>query len=197
MISWWLQRCPYSSTIPYSWARPWEKQVIYFSHLLPHYIVLYLYCFRCRSLRTPANILVVNLAFSDLLMMMEMPAFVYNSIHLGPATGQTGNGDCMRYDAAPGLAVWLEITLLTSFANNQLYIDLPASIDHRLEWLHRVNNISWIIVTFITFFSNWNPGATKKDSSRERNNSNHSESFCTIFKLKLSKLWTVIGYSFF
>uniref|UniRef100_A0A182FG16 G-protein coupled receptors family 1 profile domain-containing protein n=1 Tax=Anopheles albimanus TaxID=7167 RepID=A0A182FG16_ANOAL len=43
-----------------------------------------------RSLRTPANYLVVNLAVADLLIMLEAPLFIYNSIYQGPAFGSIG-----------------------------------------------------------------------------------------------------------
>ncbi|KAL9701105.1 hypothetical protein quinque_004546 [Culex quinquefasciatus] len=42
-----------------------------------------------KSLRTPANYLVINLAVADFLIMLEAPIFVYNSYHLGPAFGNT------------------------------------------------------------------------------------------------------------
>lgn len=45
--------------------------------------------FRFKSLRTPANYLVINLAVADFLIMLEAPIFVYNSYHLGPAFGNT------------------------------------------------------------------------------------------------------------
>ena len=48
-------------------------------------------CFRCRTLRTPGNILVANLALSDFLMLSKTPIFIFNSFNLGPALGKTGN----------------------------------------------------------------------------------------------------------
>lgn len=47
-------------------------------------------CCRCRSLRTPGNILVANLALSDFFMLAKTPVFIFNSFNLGPALGKTG-----------------------------------------------------------------------------------------------------------
>lgn len=33
----------------------------------------------------------MNLAISDFLIMSEMPIFIFNSIHRGPALGEQGN----------------------------------------------------------------------------------------------------------
>lgn len=43
-----------------------------------------------RKLLTPANILLVNLAFSDLLIILMIPIFIYNSFLQGPAIGGFG-----------------------------------------------------------------------------------------------------------
>ncbi|KAF6207755.1 hypothetical protein GE061_016203 [Apolygus lucorum] len=43
-----------------------------------------------RSLRTPSNIFVVNLAICDFLMMLKTPIFIYNSFHQGFALGRLG-----------------------------------------------------------------------------------------------------------
>lgn len=45
---------------------------------------------RCRSLRTPANNFVMNLAIGDLLMMAKIPIIIHNSLHNGPALGEWG-----------------------------------------------------------------------------------------------------------
>ncbi|XP_058053522.1 opsin, blue-sensitive [Anopheles bellator] len=52
-------------------------------------LVIFMF-YRYRSLRTPANYLVVNLAVADFLIMLEAPLFIYNSIHHGPAFGSIG-----------------------------------------------------------------------------------------------------------
>ncbi|KAH8278747.1 hypothetical protein KR018_008200 [Drosophila ironensis] len=43
-----------------------------------------------KSLRTPSNILVINLAFCDFMMMVKTPIFIYNSFHQGYALGHLG-----------------------------------------------------------------------------------------------------------
>nr|QWV42658.1 ultraviolet sensitive opsin [Eulasia bombylius] len=43
-----------------------------------------------KSLRTPSNMFVVNLAFCDFMMMAKAPIFIYNSFYTGFAAGQLG-----------------------------------------------------------------------------------------------------------
>nr|ALB48844.1 UV opsin [Photinus aquilonius] len=43
-----------------------------------------------KSLKTASNMFVVNLAFCDIIMMMKMPIFVYNSFNRGFALGHVG-----------------------------------------------------------------------------------------------------------
>ncbi|XP_055910017.1 opsin Rh3 isoform X1 [Eupeodes corollae] len=43
-----------------------------------------------KSLRSPSNLFVVNLAISDFLMMLKAPVFIYNSINFGFALGNPG-----------------------------------------------------------------------------------------------------------
>nr|APY20670.1 ultraviolet sensitive opsin [Stylops melittae] len=43
-----------------------------------------------KSLQTPSNIFVVNLAFCDFMMMLKTPIFIYNSFYRGYALGFTG-----------------------------------------------------------------------------------------------------------
>ncbi|XP_022209948.2 opsin Rh3 [Drosophila obscura] len=43
-----------------------------------------------KSLRTPSNILVINLAFCDFMMMIKTPIFIYNSFNQGYALGHLG-----------------------------------------------------------------------------------------------------------
>ncbi|KAK5641331.1 hypothetical protein RI129_009878 [Pyrocoelia pectoralis] len=43
-----------------------------------------------KSLKTASNMFVVNLAFCDIIMMMKMPMFVYNSFNRGLAVGHIG-----------------------------------------------------------------------------------------------------------
>ncbi|XP_017862838.1 PREDICTED: opsin Rh4 [Drosophila arizonae] len=43
-----------------------------------------------KSLRTPSNMFVLNLAVLDLIMCLKAPIFIYNSFHRGFALGNTG-----------------------------------------------------------------------------------------------------------
>lgn len=43
-----------------------------------------------KSLRTPSNVFVINLAFCDFLMMSKTPIFIYNSFNHGYALGSAG-----------------------------------------------------------------------------------------------------------
>jgi len=43
-----------------------------------------------KELKTASNVLILNLAICDFLMMIKNPVFIYNSFHLGPVFGLTG-----------------------------------------------------------------------------------------------------------
>ncbi|KAJ8943599.1 hypothetical protein NQ318_006601 [Aromia moschata] len=43
-----------------------------------------------KSLHTPSNMFVVNLAFCDFMMMLKSPVFIYNSFNFGFASGAVG-----------------------------------------------------------------------------------------------------------
>ncbi|XP_026755440.3 opsin Rh3-like [Galleria mellonella] len=75
-------------------------------------IVLFMYL-KCRSLRTPGNILVANLALSDFLMLAKTPVFIFNSFNLGPALGKTG---CIIYGFFGGLTGTTSIATLSAIA---------------------------------------------------------------------------------
>ncbi|XP_063360335.1 opsin, ultraviolet-sensitive-like [Cydia amplana] len=75
-------------------------------------LVLVMY-FRCRTLRTPGNILVANLALSDFFMLAKTPVFIFNSFNLGPALGKTG---CVIYGFVGGLTGTTSIATLAAIA---------------------------------------------------------------------------------
>ncbi|XP_035438926.2 opsin Rh3 isoform X1 [Spodoptera frugiperda] len=75
-------------------------------------LVLLMYV-RCRTLRTPGNILVANLALSDFLMLAKTPVFIFNSFNLGPALGKTG---CVIYGFVGGLTGTTSIATLSAIA---------------------------------------------------------------------------------
>ncbi|KAK5650064.1 hypothetical protein RI129_001093 [Pyrocoelia pectoralis] len=74
---------------------------------------------RSRSLRTPANSLVMNLAISDALMMSKMPVFIFNSIAQGPALGSLG---CRIYGFVGGLSGTASICTLAAISLNRYYV---------------------------------------------------------------------------
>nr|BAQ54939.1 opsin, rhodopsin-7 like [Indolestes peregrinus] len=83
-------------------------------------LVIYMFC-RCKSLRTPANILVTNLAVSDSLMMLKMPVFIYNCIYLGPALGTLG---CQVYGFLGGLTGTTSIATLAAISLDRYFVVL-------------------------------------------------------------------------
>ncbi|XP_039963388.1 opsin Rh3 isoform X1 [Bactrocera tryoni] len=56
-------------------------------------VVVYVFS-AAKSLRTPSNIFVINLAICDFFMMMKTPVFIYNSFHRG---FELGNFGCQVY----------------------------------------------------------------------------------------------------
>ncbi|CAH1104339.1 unnamed protein product [Psylliodes chrysocephalus] len=59
---------------------------LWFAAIIGNGLVLWIFC-SARSLRTPSNMFVVNLAFTDFLMFTSIPIFIYNSFHGGFAAG--------------------------------------------------------------------------------------------------------------
>nr|QWV42649.1 ultraviolet sensitive opsin [Astenopholis sp. CRS 2021] len=58
----------------------------FFVALIGNGLVLWIFS-AARSLRTPSNMFVVNLAFCDFIMMAKAPIFIYNSFNRGFAAG--------------------------------------------------------------------------------------------------------------
>ena len=57
--------------------------------LLGNGIVIWIFS-TAKSLRTPSNIFIVNLAICDFIMMLKTPVFIYNSFHRGFMMGHLG-----------------------------------------------------------------------------------------------------------
>ncbi|XP_055529998.1 opsin, ultraviolet-sensitive isoform X2 [Wyeomyia smithii] len=72
-------------------------------------LVIIMFC-KFKSLRTPANYLIINLAVADFIIMLECPIFVYNSYYLGPASG---NLMCTVYAMLGGIGGNCAILTLT------------------------------------------------------------------------------------
>ncbi|XP_012273472.1 opsin, ultraviolet-sensitive [Orussus abietinus] len=60
-----------------------------FVALLGNGLVIWIFC-AAKSLRTPSNMFVVNLALCDFFMMIKTPVFIYNSFNTGFALGNLG-----------------------------------------------------------------------------------------------------------
>lgn len=65
-------------------------------HLCWNFAFEILFCFlivgdfSAKSLRTPSNVFVINLALCDFMMMSKTPIFIYNSFNHGYALGSAG-----------------------------------------------------------------------------------------------------------
>ncbi|KAK7790844.1 hypothetical protein R5R35_010719 [Gryllus longicercus] len=81
-------------------------------------LVVYLFI-RSRALRTPANILVLNLAVSDFFLLLDMVLFIYNSVLLGPALGHVG---CQLYGFVGGLTGTVSIVTLALIAYDRFNV---------------------------------------------------------------------------
>ncbi|XP_023944966.2 opsin, ultraviolet-sensitive-like [Bicyclus anynana] len=97
-----------------------------------NFAVVFMY-FRCRTLRTPGNILVANLALSDFLMLAKTPIFIFNSFNLGPALGKYA---CVLYGFIGGLSGTTSIATLSAIA-----LDRYWAIVHPLEPLRALTAI--------------------------------------------------------
>nr|CAD7426725.1 unnamed protein product [Timema monikensis] len=63
--------------------------VFCFVALIGNGLVIWIFT-SAKSLQTPSNVFVVNLAICDFMMMMKTPIFIYNSFNLGFASGFLG-----------------------------------------------------------------------------------------------------------
>ncbi|XP_037906577.1 opsin Rh4-like isoform X4 [Hermetia illucens] len=59
----------------------------FFASMIGNGLVIWVFL-RAKSLRTPSNIFVLNLAICDFIMMCKTPIFIYNSFHRGFALGK-------------------------------------------------------------------------------------------------------------
>ncbi|XP_044733194.1 opsin, ultraviolet-sensitive-like [Chrysoperla carnea] len=98
------------------------------TNIVVEYLVSFVFI-RCRSLRTPANTLIINLAISDFLMMSKTPIFIYNSLYFGPALGSIG---CELYGYIGGLTGTVSIVTLTAISiDRYLVIVYPMDPNKR------------------------------------------------------------------
>ncbi|CAG9769354.1 unnamed protein product [Ceutorhynchus assimilis] len=81
-------------------------------------LVVFLFC-RSKSLRTPANMLIVNLAVSDFLMLLKMPVFIYNCFYHGPVLGDIA---CRIYGFFGGLCGTASIGTLAAISFDRYFV---------------------------------------------------------------------------
>ncbi|EDW69071.2 uncharacterized protein Dvir_GJ13041 [Drosophila virilis] len=99
-----------------------------------------------KSLRTPANILVMNLAICDFLMLIKCPIAIYNNIQEGPALGDMA---CRIYGFVGGLSGTCAIGTLTAIA-----LDRYNVVVHPLQPLRRYSRLrSYLIIILIWCYS--------------------------------------------
>lgn len=80
--------------------RTYYKTVVQNASIKKNSIIFFMFLFVCltnivcicsaKSLRTPSNVFVINLALCDFLMMSKTPIFIYNSFNHGYALGSAG-----------------------------------------------------------------------------------------------------------
>ncbi|XP_025191406.1 opsin, ultraviolet-sensitive-like [Melanaphis sacchari] len=81
-------------------------------------LVIFMY-FKCKSLQTPANMLIINLAVSDFIMLAKASIFIYNSYYLGPALGKLG---CQICGFLGGLTGTVSIMTLAAISLDRYYV---------------------------------------------------------------------------
>lgn len=83
-----------------------------------------------KSLRTPANILVMNLAICDFLMLIKCPIAIYNNIQEGPALGDMGK--CIELNYKYASLPQLVPQHMQPVASMDLWADsaAPAPLEH-------------------------------------------------------------------
>ncbi|XP_058458646.1 opsin, ultraviolet-sensitive isoform X2 [Malaya genurostris] len=116
--------------------------------LTGNFLVIVMFC-KFKSLRTPANYLVINLAFADFLIMLECPIFVYNSYYQGPATG---NLMCTVYAMLGGLGGSGAILSLTMISIDRYNVVVyPLNPNRSTTRLKVVFMIAFIWIYAVTF----------------------------------------------
>ncbi|XP_071515155.1 opsin, ultraviolet-sensitive-like [Panulirus ornatus] len=104
--------------------------------------VIILYC-RYKRLQNASNLLVVNLAVADLLMMSKAPIFIIHSFLQRPATGRLG---CEAYGAVSLLAGLSAIWFLTAIS-----LDRYRVVRLSLNTHHRISRSQTRVVVFVVW----------------------------------------------
>ncbi|VEN36409.1 unnamed protein product, partial [Callosobruchus maculatus] len=146
-------------------------------------LVIFLFA-RCKSLRTPANYLIVNLAITDGLMSLKSVVVVYNCFHKGPALGEIGYLTSCSFDYLTDnkrikifiivffVAAWVVPFILISFSYGNILKVVTSrtitskrgreSFRHMKEEANKRQEITVARVAFTTvllWFVSWTPYA--------------------------------------
>nr|APY20540.1 ultraviolet sensitive opsin [Tenthredo koehleri] len=112
-----------------------------FFALLGNGLVIWIFC-AAKSLRTPSNMFVVNLAFCDFFMMLKAPIFIYNSFNAGFELGHLGCQIFALIGALSGIGA--------AMTNAAIAYDRYSTIAHPLDGkLSRGQVMLFIIVIWI------------------------------------------------
>nr|CAI5817365.1 unnamed protein product [Callosobruchus analis] len=146
-------------------------------------LVIFLFA-RCKSLRTPANYLIVNLAITDGLMSLKSVVVVYNCFHKGPALGELGYLTTCSFDYLTDskkikifiivffVAAWVVPFILISFSYGNILKVVTSrtitskrgreSFRHMRQEMNKRQEITVARVAFSTillWFVSWTPYA--------------------------------------
>ncbi|XP_070499438.1 opsin, ultraviolet-sensitive [Chironomus tepperi] len=106
----WLKYPPQPPNYHYALA------IIYFIMMIfgltGNALVIFIFI-KSSNVRTPANNLILNLAFSDFIIMLEAPIFIYNSLNFGPAAGEIA---CKMYGMMGATGGTVAIMTLTAIS---------------------------------------------------------------------------------
>lgn len=125
------------------------------------------FCFRAKSLRTPSNMFVVNLAFCDFIMMLKSPIFLYNTFHKGYAAGHIG---CQIF-AFVGSLSGIGAGMTNAFIAYDRYSTITSPFEKRLTktkafvmilfiWCY---TIPWAVLPLLEIWSRFVPGILRQN----------------------------------
>ncbi|XP_014220631.1 opsin, ultraviolet-sensitive [Trichogramma pretiosum] len=117
-----------------------------FISLLGNGMVIWIFC-AAKSLRTPSNIFVVNLAICDFLMMVKTPIFIYNSFHTGFALGNMG---CLVFGTIGSFS-----GIGASMSNAAIAYDRYSTIAHPLDGKLSRGQVIMLVTAIWTYVLPW------------------------------------------
>lgn len=118
--------------------------------------IMFSYFFRAKTLRTPSNIFVVNLAILDTIMLIKSPIMIYNSFYQGYALGHqacrifgiTGSFSGIGASATNAAIAYdryryrfTKLNKITNFSVNQLIIInlVSCNVPSELGYKYHIN----------------------------------------------------------